>query len=146
MEQRTKCGNIAGWTRIATVNITRGDECPTVWNKSSQDGISFSRSPSNDLGCYHIIFSSKGINFQKVCGMARGYQKGGPDAFHNDNIDGLSITHGNPCHHIWSYGIGFLDAPSHIQSSNCPCATAPSQQPNSFIGQSYYCETGVSSN
>jgi len=29
MEQRVVCGNIGGWTRITSVNITRGDECPT---------------------------------------------------------------------------------------------------------------------
>ena len=39
VEQR--CGNIDEWTGIASVNITRGDECPTGWNKSSHDGVSF---------------------------------------------------------------------------------------------------------
>ena len=48
MEQQVVCGNIGGWTRIASVNITRGDECPTGWNKRSQDGISFCRSPSDN--------------------------------------------------------------------------------------------------
>jgi len=72
MEKRVQCGKIGGWTRIASVNITKGDECPTGWKKSSKDGISFCRSPSDNAGCYPVVFSSKGISYQKVCGMARG--------------------------------------------------------------------------
>ncbi|XP_065888070.1 uncharacterized protein [Dysidea avara] len=93
MEQRVVCGNTGGWTRIASVNITRGDECPTGWNKASLDGINFCRSPSDNAGCYPVQFSSKGLTYQKVCGMARGYQKGTTDAFWQSNVDGLSITH-----------------------------------------------------
>ena len=141
MYKRSECGNIGGWTRIASVNITRGDECPTGWNMSSQNGISFCRSPNDNGGCYHTLFSSKQINYQKVCGMARGYQKGAPDAFLlADRIDGLSITHGNPRQHIWSYVVG-LD--SGTRSGVCPCAANSTTQPNSFVGPThYYCETG----
>jgi len=95
------CGNIGGWTRIASVNITGEDECPPGWSTSSQDGISFCRSLSNNTGCYPVLFSSTGISYQKVCGMARGYQKGHTDgSLHNDS---LFITHGNPHKHIWTY-------------------------------------------
>ena len=100
MEQRVVCGNIGGWTRIASVNITRGDECPTGWIKSSQDGISFCRSPNDNAGCYPVLFSSKGISYQKVCGMARGYHRNTLDGLPND---ALFITHGNPRQLIWTY-------------------------------------------
>ena len=141
MEQRVVCGNIGGWTRIASVNITRGDECPTGWNKRSQDGISFCRSPSGNGGCYPALFPSKGINYQKVCGMARGYQKGDTDAF-GLSLDGLSITHGNYRQHIWSYAAGQSDAATH-SIHKCPCAAPPGNNaPISFIGSHYYCESG----
>ena len=142
MGQRSECGNIGGWTRIANVNITRGDECPTGWNKSSHDGISFCRSPSDNAGCYPILFSSKGISYQKVCGLARGYQKGTPDGFAGVNFDGLSITYGSSNQHIWAYGVGYTEGytQSHI---NCPCAAVSRSSPNSFIGQNYYCESGA---
>ena len=48
----------------------------------------------------------KGIIYQKVCGLASGYQKGAPDAFLYGGFDGLSITRGNPRQHIWSYAMG----------------------------------------
>ncbi|XP_065883204.1 uncharacterized protein [Dysidea avara] len=145
MEQRVVCGNIGGWTRIASVNITRGDECPTGWNKRSQDGISFCRSPSDNAGCYPILFSSKEISYKKVCGMTRGYQKGQIDAFltTNNEIDGLSITHGSPRQHIWSYVAGYGDAnPANYFRSNCPCASNPGRRSNS-LGSNYYCEAGT---
>ncbi|XP_065888066.1 uncharacterized protein [Dysidea avara] len=146
MEQRVVCGNTGGWTRIASVNITRGDECPTGWNKASLDGINFCRSPSDNAGCYPVQFSSKGLTYQKVCGMARGYQKGTTDAFWQSNVDGLSITHGNPPEHIWSYVAGYTDlipAPVCDNHCHCPCASVPGDEPNLFVGFNYYCEVGA---
>ena len=144
MEQRVVCGNIGGWTRIASVNITRGDECPTGWYKSSQDDISFCRAPAAASGvqriCYPTLFSSKGIMYQKVCGMARGYQKGDTDAF-GVSIDGLSITYDNYRQHIWSYAAGQSDAATQ-SIHNCPCAAPPGNAPISFIGSHHYCESG----
>ncbi|XP_065893741.1 uncharacterized protein [Dysidea avara] len=143
MEQRSECGNIGGWTRIASVNITRGDECPTGWNKSSQDSISFCRSPSDSSGCYPVLFSSKGIRYQKVCGMARGYQKGEIDGFGISlvntlaGVDGLSITSNNYSQHIWSYGVGSNE---RTGSNICPCASG--LEPIPFISSNYYCESG----
>jgi len=132
MEQRAACGNIGGWTRIASVNITRGDECPTGWDKSSQDGISFCRSPSDNAGCYPVLFSSKGISYQKVCGMARGYQKGYIDGIYNN--DALSITHGNPRQHLWTYEVRPTD-------THCDCNSGA----DAFTGSNFYCESGVNS-
>ena len=144
MEHRSECGNIGGWTRIASVNITRGDNCPSGWNKSSHDGISFCKSPSNNAGCYPVKFSSKGISYQKVCGMARGYQKGSTDSFNYGQMDGLFITYGSPRQHIWSYLAGLVDAnPHNYFDSSCPCAARPGLGSTPFIGSNYYCESGV---
>ena len=144
MDQRSECGNIGGWTRIASVNITRGDDCPSGWRKASRDGISFCRSPSHNAGCYPVLFSSKGIDYQKVCGMARGYGKGVPDGFYSGgNIDGLSVTNGNPRQHIWSYVVGFTGNSHRVPASNCPCAAVSGSGPDSFIEHNYYCEAGT---
>ena len=133
MEQRVVCGSIGGWTRIASVNITRGDECPTGWNKRSQDGISFCRSPSDNDGCYPTMFSSKGINYQKVCGMARGYQKGTTDGLENDAV--FILTSSNQPQYIWAYEAEFID------DSRCNCYSTL----HPLVGSSYYCESGLNS-
>ena len=80
------------------------------------------------------------ILLQKVCGMARGYQKGDTDAF-AVTFDGLSITHGNYNQHIlWSYAVGH--SITNRSTDNCPCAFVPGPESNSFVGSNYYCETG----
>ena len=46
------CAGVGGeWRRIASIDISAGDECPTGWNKSSHNGVSFCRSPSDNPGC-----------------------------------------------------------------------------------------------
>jgi len=72
--------------------------------------------------CSSASFSTNGISYQRVCGRARGYQKGNSLAFYGtdpykaideDYIDGLSITYGsNPRQHIWTF------ASSHGKRNN----------------------------
>ena len=82
-----------------------------------------------------------------MCGRARGYQKGSPDAFDGSTIDstyvdGLSITHGNPHQHIWTYAVGLTDS-GNQPAGNCPCVVTLGQTSPSFVGSNYYCESGV---
>ena len=144
------CAGMEGeWRRIASINISAGDDCPTGWNKSSYNSVSFCRAPSDNAGCYSTFFSTNGVSYQHVCGRARGYQKGSPDAFlfNTRSIDdtyvyGLSITHGNPRQHIWTYAAGLSDDENY-PSWNCPCAVIPGPAPPSFVGNNYYCESGA---
>ena len=149
------CAGVEGqWRKIAGINISTGDDCPTGWNKSSHNGVSFCRAPSNNAGCYSTFFSTNGVSYQHVCGRARGYQKGSPDSFWPFRygskttidlpyVDGLSITHSNPRHHIWTYAIGLTDTGRGC--CKCPCAAIPGPAPPSFVGKSYYCESGTGS-
>ena len=53
------CAGVGGeWRRIASIDISAGDECPTGWNKSPHSNISFCRSPSDNAGCYSTNFSA----------------------------------------------------------------------------------------
>ena len=139
------------WRRIASINMSAGDDCPTGWVKSSFSGITFCRAPNDSAGCYSTFFSTNRMSYQHVCGRAKGYQKGTPDAFNQGSrsidtyyVDGLSITHGNPRQHIWTYAAGLTDA-GNYDCCNCPCAATPGQQlsHDSFVGSNYYCESGT---
>ena len=69
--------------RVANFSISSGDDCPTGWTKittPTTPSIEVCRSPSDDAGCYPVTFSVSGVKYHKICGMARGYQKGTPDA------------------------------------------------------------------
>ena len=144
------CAGVGGeWRRIASFDISAGDECPTGWRKHSHSGVSFCRVPSDNGGCSSTFFSTNGMSYTRVCGRARGYQLSTTDGFVRYNnvdgndinaayVDGLSITRGTPRQHIWTYVAGLTDL------SNCPCApNSGFSIPPSFVGSNYYCEAGA---
>ena len=101
--------------------------------------------------CSSANFSTNGISYWRVCGRARGYQKGAtlgfygsdfsPDrAIDEDYASGLSIIYGsNPCQHIWTFASGFSET---YYIWNCPCAVHPGHDPPSYVSNNYYCESG----
>ena len=149
------CAGVGGlWKRIGSFNITAGDDCPSPWVKSSHNGVSFCIPASTAGGCYSVSYSTNGTSYQRVCGRASGYQKGSMDGFYNYNsaardiesnyVDGLSITHGNPRQHIWTYAVGLTDSGNYPQY-NCPCAVFGGPNPPAFVNSHYYCESGADS-
>ena len=148
----TCAGEGGGWRRIAHINISAGGDCPSGWRKDTYSGVSFCRVVSDSGGtCSSANFSTTGTSYQRVCGRARGYQKGQTLAFHPYHFadqttidgyyaDGLSITYDNPRQHIWTYVAGVYD--NRVHTSNCPCAVGGELAPPSFVGTNYYCESG----
>ena len=74
-------------------------------------------SESNQV-CSSANLSTNGVSYQKVCGRARGYQKGDTVAFYGSQplyskpidgsyVSGCSITYSsNPRQHIWTFASG----------------------------------------
>ena len=149
-DMELECGGFkGGWMRIADYDTSRGDNCPSGWNKITANGIAVCRSPSDSAGCYPTTFSIQKVGFNKICGKIKGYQKGSPDAFipwsslHNGYVDGISITVGNPRNHVWTYAAGLSDDDNlNSGAYNCPCARYQGRAPPSFVGEHYYCESG----
>ena len=152
----TCAGVGGGWRRIVNIDISAGDDCPGEWRKATQSGVSFCRvaSDSNVETCSSANFSTNGISYQRVCGRARGYQKGDTLAFwgfhpnYNRAIDqsyvsGLSITYGNPRQHLWTFASGRGERLPSNDQWNCPCSVNGGYSPSSsFVGNYYYCESG----
>ena len=141
----TCAGHGGGWKRIINIDISVGDDCPNGWRKDTYDGVSFCRLVSNDYyACSSANFSTNGAGYQKVCGRARGYQKGWAASFFGyhsrsyniDHVsgyaDGLLITYGSPRNHIWTYVNGQYDNRTHRY--NCPCASSTGYTPPPFVG------------
>ncbi|XP_065902128.1 uncharacterized protein [Dysidea avara] len=148
-----ECGGVkGGWMRIAYLDMAQGHSCPSPWSRIIIPGTSkeVCRTP-DDAGCYSVTYSTHGMNYNKICGKVRGYQKGSTDAFHSavkggksiNNVyaDGISITFGNPRKHVWTYAAGFTDD-GNYPHYNCPCAHIPGPDPPSFVGDHYYCDSG----
>ena len=45
--------------------------------------------------------------------------------------------------YIWTYAVGLTDSGSHL--NDCPCTFTGGQNPSSFVGSHYYCESGAGS-
>ena len=147
-------GHKGGWTTIVKLDTSKGDSCPSGWTKMTTPGDNpkeVCRRMNDADGCYSVIFNTYNITFNKICGQAKGYQKGGPEAFYstkyvtksiNDHyVTGLSITLGNPRKHVWTYAVGLSDD-GNYPDWNCPCAATPGPDPPAFVGNHYYCESG----
>ena len=153
-DMKLECGgHKGGWMRIADLNTTRGDNCPSGWAKITTPVVACIPAGSA-AGCYSSNFSTLSISYSRICGKAVGYQKSGTDGFanfHNPTrsinspyVDGVSITYGNPRKHIWTYAMGHSDKGNYLPAypSNCPCSEFPGQLPPSFVHDDYYCESG----
>ena len=90
------------------------------------------------------------LQYSQVCGRIIAYQLGSPDAFYLNTIDslyvdGVSVTHGSPRQHIWTFAAA-LDE-TRTDQYVCPCTNI--NNPNTdfnipfFVGGDYFCETGV---
>ena len=140
-------GHKGGWMRIADLDMSRGDDCPSGWRKITSP-IPACRPPNNNSGCYSTNFSTLGIPYSKVCGMAVGYRRGnsyGFDAARSINgpyVDGISITSGNPKKHIWTYATEVKYDYGHAHN---PRSVLPDRSPPSFVHENYYCDSGFTS-
>ena len=148
----TCAGVGGGWRRIVNIDISAGDDCPGEWRKATQSGFSFCRVASNDRQtCSSASFSTNRISYQRVCGRARGYQKGDTAAFYGsyyaynktideDYVSGLSITYSsNPRQHIWTFASGRGER--YNSQFNCPCSVNVGYNSSTFVGNNYYCES-----
>ena len=150
----TNCNGEGGWTRVAFVNMSEPNAtCPTGLTQIQQSGLTLC-SRDADVTSQGSLFTTLGLNYSAVCGRVQGYQSGTPTAFSNSNInrsisldgiyvDGVSITHGtNPQNHVWTYVVGRGDAST--SGLACPCNNGSTASIPSFVGDDYYCESGIS--
>ena len=147
-------GTTGGWTRIAYLDMTDpNQQCPMNWQEVLTSGVrSCTRTNPAGASCDSVSFSYPSIgsdSYSQVCGRVIGYQYCHVDAFDSSMtsieepyLDGVSITHGNPRQHVWSFAAGRDELE---RTASCPCITAPNQANSvvpSFVGEDYFCDTG----
>ena len=145
------CGG-SGWRRVAYLNMSDlSQQCPSVWREYTTPhrvcGRRFSRG-----GCEGLNYTTGSGQYNQVCGRIIGYQIGHPNSFtyspgrsiNTNYVDGISVTHGSPRQHIWTFAAGLED---HYRGNfeTCPCVTGSTVGRNipSFVGQDYFCESGL---
>ena len=144
---REGCGG-GGWTRVASYNYSDPNTtCPINWAQVT-DPFRGCTIPS--LGCFSSFFPTP-VEFSQVCGKVIGIQQDDPDAFvgpddiNGNYVEGVSITHGSPREHIWSFAAYPWDSYTDFLTLICPCSQ-PSLNvppPPSFVGNNYFCDTGT---
>jgi hypothetical protein len=90
-----------------------------------------------------------------VRGRIRGYQVGSTDAFQSSAqgingqyVAGVSLTHGaaGRRQHIWTFAAGISEGTTGVHPNDaCPCDTAPPSVVPAFVGNDYFCESGLHS-
>ena len=152
------CGGSIGWRRVAYLDMSDpSHHCPSAWQEITTP-FRVCRKTSNTTGehssCDGVNYTTGGDQYDQVCGRIIGYQIGIPHAFNpypkgrGSSIDGVyvigvSVTHGFPRQHIWTFGGAADETVSYWTQFNlasvlCPCvsgSTAGSLIPP-FVGQS----------
>ena len=148
------CGGVTGgWVRVVELNMTdSSQECPSGLVQRNDSDILSCVGDRESSGCSFLNLAPLNIRYSQVCGQIEGYQIGSTDAFANDAddidapyVDGVSITHGrNPRQHIWTFASAIDEG--HVIHI-CPCinsrANDPSNHPPAFLGEDYFCDTGI---
>ena len=144
---RRQCGD-GQWYRVAYLNMSDpSQQCPSVWREYTSDGIRLCAQPTSSRGRCPGTLYPVSRQYGRVCGRVIGYQFGSTDAFHSRSsnidqayVDGISITHGRPRNHIWTYAAASSSKKS-CSSRTCPCSSSNSALPPLFVGSNYYCES-----
>ena len=148
------CGGTGGWRRVVYLDMTDSSTiCPSGWNMTGYSKRTCGRATDGTNTCDSTIFPVRGGEYHRVCGLIRGYQMKHPNAFFNYHrgrvttidgayVAGVSVTHGTPRNHIWTFAAGISEGnPTSI--SVCPCDASINISVPSFIGDDYFCESGV---
>ena len=143
------------WKRVVYIDMKNPNHtCPanSRWSPYTNSGKRLCHR-SADSGCDSATFDVDDVigKYTKVCGRIVAYKLGIADAFarfttnelglEGNYVDGISITHGNPLRHIWTFAAG--SAESSQSYFKCPCEDAePTSETISITNGHFFCESG----
>ena len=137
------CGS-SGWTRVVYLNMSDPSQsCPPAWQ--------LYRAPQRACGggagprCAGVSYDhTTGAPYSQVCGRVIAFPqstvqafRGGQRTIDNYYVDGVSVTHGMPRQHIWTFAAGRY--PLGNAAFKCPCDGGDGVIPP-FVRNNYFCE------
>ena len=143
----TSLCNVAGpWMRVAYLNLTdNGQQCPSGLEQLTVSDTVTCGISDMGIGCSNVNYPIDTIHpHTQVCGKVLGRVIGTPDGFEmhqrggnltlDDNyVDGVSLTHGEPRQHIWTF------AAVNSLTGMRGCDPPPSLQ---LLHSEYFCDVG----
>ena len=87
-------------------------------------------------GCSSVELPTANIQYSSVCGRITAYQFAtvdgfGTSSFDSTYVDGVSLTHGSPRQHIWTFAAG-----------NCFCAGCREGNRQDSVADDFFCDSG----
>ena len=149
------CGGTGGWRRVVYLDMTDPITiCPSDWQLTTHSKRTCGRVSTDSLTCDSVFFPVSGGAYTSVCGRIKGYQYGHTDAFesyhrgqtttiNSSYVSGVSLTHGSPRQHIWTFAASSSSNSTNAEACPCNATFYPSAPP--FVGQDYFCESGRNS-
>ena len=151
------CGKVGGWMRVANLDMTRPNQtCPPGFRTitASGTGKRLCGRPG-PAGCVSVKFSTNNVPYERVRGRVIAYQNATPDGqrpyklagnqtLEGVYIDGVSITHGCPRQHIWSFIAAHRE--DRYNGGGCPCFKGFNGTRVPYIGKNYFCDSGTDTN
>ena len=150
------CAGTTGWRRVVYLDMTDpSTTCPSGWQLTGLSKRTCGKVSTQNLACDSVTFPVSGGEYSRVCGRIKAYQYGPIDAFeaYNDGlvttidgayVAGVSLTHGSPRRHIWTFAAGISEVePTRSNGDQCPCDASITIRVPPFMGDDYFCESGV---
>ena len=143
-QRNCSCNTTGGWARVANLNMTDStQQCPVGFKlitRTEPPLRTCGRPDGHRQGCVSTTFPVHGVQYSRVCGRIIAYQIGTPsginDWLFSNNIEthyvaGISLTHGSPRQHIWTFinaqGEGFGG------DQTCPCINESTSTASAII-------------
>ena len=129
--------------------------CPQGLNLTTYSIRSCGRGHSGRENCSSVTFPVDGYQYSHVCGRVTAYRWAYTHAFlgyyisytiDGPYVSGLSLTHGSPRTHIWTFASGMFSGTSGFDDYSehlCPCEPGNFYTSPPFVGNDYFCESIV---
>ena len=149
------CGDRGGWRRVVYLDMTDPNtNCPSGWQLTSFSKRTCGKVSTDHLTCDSVTFPVGGGDYTRVCGRIIAYQDDNTDGFEAYDVGqvttiegayvtGVSLTHGSPRQHIWTFAAG--DSENNNDDETCPCDATINIAIPPFVGGDYFCESGTNS-
>ena len=142
------------WRRVAFINMTDpSHSCPSGLAETSYSKRTCGQT-SDGGRCDSTTFPADNTQYNKVCGRIIGYTyywtcafqqySSGGKTLDGNYVDGVSLTHGSPRQHIWSFASGGSEVVTDQLQNDCycPCSARETYSAPPFVGDDFFCESG----
>ena len=149
------CGGTGGWRRVVYLDMTDpSTTCPSGWQLTRYSKRTCGRASDGLRTCDSVTFPVSGGEYSRMCGRIKAYQWGYTVAFGNYHyghvttieggyVDGICVTHGSLRQHVWTFAAGLSENDIARPYLVCPCDADHTIRVPPFVGNDYFCESGV---